>query len=188
MKGDLEYVAFYGRGLDTPSTDRRVYWLVSGTQPGKRLLVVNGPGARHPRRGPKTPCPPVPPKRKSSPDHFFCPLEAKPRLIYFPGLKNGETENFFGPLISTAPAVQALEVRHPDPTSSDNAVLEVTLQGVNAGTHLVHISLNGTGVGQAVFDGQNQGQAHLVGFPFPARGREKRGCPSPPPEGPRTTA
>ena len=159
VKGDLEYVAFYGRGLDTPATDRRVYWLVSGTRPGKRLLVVNG--TWDPTRRSKNSGSPVPPKRKNSPDHFFCPVEAKPRLIYFPGLKNGEAENFFGPLISTVPAVQTLEVRDPHPTSSDNAVLEVTLQGVNAGTHLVNISLNGTGVGQVVFDNQNQGQAHL---------------------------
>lgn len=36
---------FYGRGLDTPTTDARTYYLIAGTSPGKRVrgdLVING--------------------------------------------------------------------------------------------------------------------------------------------------
>jgi hypothetical protein len=32
-------VEFYGVGLDTPSTDTQVYWLVAGSSPGKRIRV-----------------------------------------------------------------------------------------------------------------------------------------------------
>ena len=32
-----DYFEFYGRGLDTPTADTRVYYLIAGTQPGKRV-------------------------------------------------------------------------------------------------------------------------------------------------------
>jgi hypothetical protein len=32
-----DYIEFYGRGLDTPTTDTRVYYLIAGTTPGKRI-------------------------------------------------------------------------------------------------------------------------------------------------------
>lgn len=32
-----DYIEFYGVGLDTPEADERVYWLVAGTSPGKRI-------------------------------------------------------------------------------------------------------------------------------------------------------
>ena len=31
-----DYLEFYGRGLDTPDSDTRIYYLIAGTQPGKR--------------------------------------------------------------------------------------------------------------------------------------------------------
>ncbi len=34
----LEAIEFYGMGVDTPSTDTRVYWLVEGRQPGKQIV------------------------------------------------------------------------------------------------------------------------------------------------------
>ena len=38
-------VEFYAEGLDTQFTDTRVYWLVAGTVPGKRITtIVNRPG------------------------------------------------------------------------------------------------------------------------------------------------
>jgi Peptidase family C25 len=35
-----DFIEFWGRGLDTPTTDTRIYWLVNGTQPGKRITPV----------------------------------------------------------------------------------------------------------------------------------------------------
>jgi hypothetical protein len=34
-----DYIEFYGRGLDTPDTDTRIYYLIANTHPGKRSLV-----------------------------------------------------------------------------------------------------------------------------------------------------
>ena len=38
-------VEFYGLGLDTPTTNTRVYWLISGGQAGQRVPQVAAPGA-----------------------------------------------------------------------------------------------------------------------------------------------
>ncbi len=35
--GPGDYIEFYGRGLDTPTTDTRIYYLIAGTTPGKRV-------------------------------------------------------------------------------------------------------------------------------------------------------
>ncbi|PYS70539.1 MAG: hypothetical protein DMF73_12660, partial [Acidobacteria bacterium] len=34
-----DFVEFWGQGLDTPTTDTRVYWLINGAQPGKRITI-----------------------------------------------------------------------------------------------------------------------------------------------------
>lgn len=35
--GSGDYIEFYGRGLDLPTTDTRTYYLIAGTTPGKRV-------------------------------------------------------------------------------------------------------------------------------------------------------
>jgi hypothetical protein len=40
---DGDYIEFYGTGLDTPWTDTKIYWLVQGSIPGKRVARVMGP-------------------------------------------------------------------------------------------------------------------------------------------------
>lgn len=39
-----DMVEFYATGLDVPSTDTRVYWLVAGAQPGKRINTTSAKG------------------------------------------------------------------------------------------------------------------------------------------------
>ncbi|HEY0348486.1 MAG TPA: C25 family cysteine peptidase, partial [Pyrinomonadaceae bacterium] len=34
-----DFVEFWGQGLDTPTTDTQVYWLINGSQPGKRIAI-----------------------------------------------------------------------------------------------------------------------------------------------------
>ena len=58
--GSGDFIEFYGRGLDIPTTDTRIYYLIAGTTPGKRVLgeiqLDGGPPAPTP-----TPLPPVTP-------------------------------------------------------------------------------------------------------------------------------
>ena len=76
-----EAIEFYGTGLDTLSTDTRVYWLVEGSAPGQRIRVSDRKGG---------------PAGSSS---FPYTVERRDRTFYFRGLKNGDQSNFFGPRI-----------------------------------------------------------------------------------------
>ncbi|KPK90191.1 MAG: hypothetical protein AMJ94_09960, partial [Deltaproteobacteria bacterium SM23_61] len=131
-----EAIEFYGVGLDTPSTDTRVYWLVEGRQPGKRLEWSHGQGGQ------------------TGASSFPYTVEKKDRVFYFAGLKNGEESNFFGPVINQAGADQLLEVRHLDLAASGDATLEVRIQGVTALPHQVNVFVNEIGLGTLSWDGQ----------------------------------
>ena len=151
-------IEFYGTGLDTPFTAAHVYWLVAGSRPGRRLdtpftdIRLNlGKRMRIPRglRG------------RGAPLSFPFSVELKERTFYFAALTNGERENFFGSVISTEPVDQLLTVAHPDPSSPEDAMLEVVLQGATDSTHQIKILFNYVEVGEVVFSGQGQWRAEI---------------------------
>ncbi|MGI8838926.1 MAG: C25 family cysteine peptidase [Pyrinomonadaceae bacterium] len=129
-------IEFYGAALDTPSADTRVYWLVSGTTPGKRIKAQAL-------------------KNVSSGEllvSFEYTVESKERLLYFSGLLNGEKENFFGQVINSEPVVQTLSVQHLNAGAASR--LELALQGATLQEHVVTVLVNGTEVGVLNFTGQ----------------------------------
>ncbi|MFL6213063.1 MAG: C25 family cysteine peptidase [Blastocatellia bacterium] len=134
--GSTDALEFYGVGLDTQATNTRVYWLVAGNQPGRRIEQIKGAGL------------------KSAPASFAYTVERKDRTIYFSGLRNGDRENFFGPVVTRTPVKQSITLEHLAAQSAEQAVAEITLQGVTASSHKVSILLNGSAVGTASFDGQ----------------------------------
>jgi peptidase C25-like protein/fibronectin type III domain protein len=140
--GSSAAIEFYGLGLDTPSTDTRVYWVTVGTTPGKRIQQVKADAS------------------PASAVSFPYTVERKDRFIYFSALRNGERENFFGPVIGASPVEQSLTVQRLD-QAAGQAQLEVSVQGVTAAAHQVRVQLNGFDVGQVVFSGQSQGTAKL---------------------------
>jgi Peptidase family C25 len=133
-------VEFYGLGLDEAWTDARVYWLVPGARPGRRIAAVSGGGDRPSDNG------------------FPFTVERNERTVYFSALRNGERENFFGAVVSPEAVEQSLHVKHLAPSPSGVPVLEVALQGVTSGMHLVRVSLNGIGVGDLSFQDQELGR------------------------------
>ncbi|MGA9772858.1 MAG: C25 family cysteine peptidase [Blastocatellia bacterium] len=131
-------IEFYGMGLNTASADARVYWLVAGTQAGKRIQKLGSqPGL--PATG-----------------GFPYAVERRDRSVYFSGLLNGEKENFFGAVIASNPVDQSLALQHLQP-SGGQATLEIALQGVTLFPHRVKAQINGTDAGEIVFAGQAQG-------------------------------
>ena len=137
----VDAIEFYAIGKDVPSTDAHTYWLVSGKQPGKRIIVTSSEGN---------------PGGASS---FSYTVERKERTIYFSSLKNGDAENFFGRVITSQPVDQELKLQHLDQSSQADGVLEVALQGVTdlpgpGSDHQVKVTLNGTLVGRMIFDGR----------------------------------
>jgi hypothetical protein len=145
--GPQDAIEFYGVGLDTPSTDTRVYWLVEGSNPGKRIHEFKGYSGS------------LGSLSLSSYPHT---IEKKDRTVYFAALRNGDEGNFFGPLVYPAVEVdQLLEVRHLDPGASGDALLEVALQGVTTVAHSVKVLVNEVEVGEVVFEGQSRGFVSL---------------------------
>jgi hypothetical protein len=129
-------IEFYATGLDTSSTDTRVYWMVEKTGPGKRVKTQKASD--------------WPLKAQS----FPLTTTYREKTIYFAALKNGEKENFFGPLVSTEPVEQILTVSNLLLPSTTKATLEVALQGVTAKPHHVNVRLNDVPVGELIFEGQ----------------------------------
>ena len=85
-------------------------------------------------------------------------VELQQHTVYFAALLTTNGENFFGALVSPAPVEQVLEVPHLSTTSTQAARLEVVLQGIiTAYPHDVSVVLNGTTLGDVIFNGQDQG-------------------------------
>ncbi len=137
---ETDAVEFYGVGLDSPQTDTRVYWLAAGATAGLRITPV------------PSPAPPV------AGGNFPLAVERRDRTIYFSGLLNGETENFFGAVLTNQPLNQSLTITHMDAAATGGS-LEVALQGVNYVTHQVSVTINSVPLGNLLFSGQSAGVA-----------------------------
>lgn len=134
-------IEFYATGLETPSTDLHTYYLLYGRQAGRRISVSPaGSGAQ------------------SRAQSFPLTIERKERSIYFITLKNGDKDNWFGPIITSEPVEQRLTLQHVDRNAADAATLEIALQGVTSTEsptgHSVKVLLNGVAVGAINFDGE----------------------------------
>jgi len=143
--GPLAALQFYGTGIDTQYSGTRVYWLVAGEGQGQRIHELP------PSSGSNQP-----------PPSFSFTVELAPRTTYFAALITSNGNNFFGPLVSSVPLDQTIEIPHLDKTSTDPARLEVILQGAILGfPHLVTIVLNNTPLGDLTFTGQDKGTFHV---------------------------
>src|SRR5262249_46791982 len=129
-------IEFYGLGLGTAASDTRVYWLTTGTSGGMRIKSLRAMGT---------------PGTAS----FQYAVERKDRTIYFSALRNGDEENFFGPVVTPIGVDQVLALTKLAPAS--NASLDVSVQGVTLGTHQLKVQLNGADIGTMTFADQNKG-------------------------------
>ncbi|MBN1419595.1 MAG: SBBP repeat-containing protein [Planctomycetes bacterium] len=147
-------VEFYGMGVDDPSGDARVYWLVWGAEAGRRLLPAGRafPAiSRALRTG-------VEFRARS----FLRTIERADRSIFLAAVRNGDAENFFGPLVTAEPVEQILPVRHMDRASSFVATLEVAIRGVSPADHRVSLTLNGVRLGAMAFSGAVRDARRLI--------------------------
>ena len=131
---------FYGRGLDRPATDTRVYYLVEGAVAGRRIATVEAP-----------------PLANSVPASFPLEVVRIDRALYAPAIRNGETDNFFGPVVGFEPVYAPLPVHHLDPAGE--TTLTVRLRGLTSGPHRVGVRFNGVDLGVAVWFEQAVGEA-----------------------------
>ncbi len=134
--GTNDSIEFYGTGIDTPFSDARVYWLVHGSRPGKRIAAAPATHAG-----------------LSQPQSFLFTVVREDRTTYFGTLLNGENlDNFFGATVTSEPVDQELITAHSDPNSSLPVTLDVRLQGAtDAQDHRVSVSFNGASIGEVDF-------------------------------------
>lgn len=127
------YIEFYGRGLDTQETGTRVYYLVAGAQPGKRIATVNLPKQRGSLTAP----------------HFRNVFSRKERALYVANnIINGEQENFFGNLPITTANSPTYNFTLPSiDYANGKTLLEVNVQTLVAGNQEVRVVLNGQQLG-----------------------------------------
>jgi uncharacterized repeat protein (TIGR01451 family) len=141
--GPQAAIEFYGTGIDTPYSDRRVYWLVADDQAGKRIAQQG-----FQEGGPQ-------------PQSFTETVQLKQRTTYFAALLRENSDNFFGALVSSTPVEQVLQTPGVAP-SVQNATLRVVLQGaIDDQPHDVTVSFNGAILGDLNFTGENEGTANF---------------------------
>jgi uncharacterized repeat protein (TIGR01451 family) len=132
--GPNDAIEFYGTGIDTPYSGTRVYWLVSNRQAGKRIQLARENTGN------------------STPQAFPAEAIREDRTTYFAALLNSEDQdNFFGDLVTNAPADEELDAPH-SVSSSLPVSIDVTLQGVtDQQDHSVSVTFNGSFLGNMDF-------------------------------------
>ncbi|HVF47545.1 MAG TPA: C25 family cysteine peptidase, partial [Pyrinomonadaceae bacterium] len=129
-----DYIEFFGKGIDRPESDTRMYYLIADTTAGKRvdtrvLRPVGGPTVSN---------------------TFRFAAVRKERTEYNPKLKNGDEENYFGRTIfSTPDAGFVFNLAGIDP-NGPSPVVTIRMQGRFFGQHNVRAVLNGTHIGNVV--------------------------------------
>jgi hypothetical protein len=100
--------------------------------------------------------------------NFDSTIQIKNRGVYLSNLLNGDTENWFGNVISTTPVTLTLNAGNPDTTSVTQARIEVALQGVmsQAGNpHAVRVELNNVVIDPAVNFGPLDHPVRVINVP-----------------------
>lgn len=125
-----EYIEFYGRGIDTPETDTRIYYLVADTVVGKRI------GTRVLRRLPGA----------ATATRFPVVVQRKQRTTYYDKLFNGPGENYTGNLIFNDPFTYNFNLSSVD-FSSPTAEVTINCFGFTNNPHALRARINGNDVG-----------------------------------------
>lgn len=125
-----DYIEFFGRGIDKPESDTRVYYLIADSSPGKRIqprLLANHGG------------------NVVSPNYPFENFR-KERTSYVNTIFNGDDENYWGRIVTSSPTTYTFPVSGID-TNVQFATLNVKMMGYSNGAHSVRLVLNGTEIG-----------------------------------------
>ncbi|MBA2737136.1 MAG: hypothetical protein H0U50_10180 [Pyrinomonadaceae bacterium] len=131
--GSGDYIEFYGKGLDTAESDTSFYYLIAGSENGKRInpITLRSIGGRVLAK------------------NYNQTFVYKERTIYSSSILNGETENWFGRVVTTGGTTATFNLNAVDFDSSES-VLKLNLQSVTFDPHQVNLLLNGQELGQVI--------------------------------------
>lgn len=129
-----QYIEFFGRGIDTPESDTRMYYMISGTTPGLRMasrILRNGPG-------------------NVVSGSFPMAVERRERINYINSIFNGDEENYWGSIVAapiSAPPVEVLFSLLEFDNNVDTARIDLKMQGFSLTPHQTRVTLNGHDLG-----------------------------------------
>lgn len=133
-------VEFFGRGIDTPTADTKIYYLIEGASAGLRVAQASNVVSN-----------------SASAGSYALTSVRKDRSIYYSTVKNGDAENWFGALVSnSAPTFQDLNISDFDPNGT--ARLSIKLQGVTSVQHSVNVKFNSFDLGNISYSNWNNQQ------------------------------
>jgi hypothetical protein len=130
------YIDFYGKSIDTIESDTRMYYLVVGPQPGRRMANV---GLR-------------PNSSTVKAQNYTTSVSVKERSSYLVDLLNGDADNYVGHFIGNFISTTNVNLTAVD-TSATSARVTARILGYTAGSHVVNLSLNGHSIGQMTGNG-----------------------------------
>ena len=125
------FVEFYGRGIDRLESNTQVYYLVVGTENGKRI----GRTVRRPIGG------------QVLSSSFLQSLTKRERSQYLPKPLNGEAENFYGTLIMRGTTANVSFNLPAVDFTVPNASIDIGIQGSSDTFHEIRVVLNGVDIG-----------------------------------------
>ena len=123
--GNGDYIEFYGKGLDLPETEVRVFYLMNGASAGKRIQ------SRVARRGTSS---------VVSPGYSQTYVK-KERINYVDDVDNGDIENYFGRAVASAFQTVTFNLSGVDRTKS-TATIFIQWMGYSDFEHMIEMSLN----------------------------------------------
>lgn len=132
-----QYIEFLGHGIDTPESDVKMYFLVVGPNPGKRIATR----VARPDTG-----------TVISPNYsqaFFL----KERTNYSNQIRNGDAENFWGRVITATGTTLNFNLTGVE-FGSLQSTITLKFQGFSTSLHQVNIRLNGESISPANGGGQ----------------------------------
>ncbi len=142
-----DFIEFYGTSIDTIDSDVRVYYLIVGTEAGKRM----GTTIRRPVGGTVVG------------RNFEFQSKKIERTIYFSNLLNGDEQNYFGTIIGGSVVSIPFNVDAID-FSTGKANVEVALQGLTFTPHRVEVTINGTTLDE-ITGNSRDGFSKKIGIP-----------------------
>ncbi len=143
------YFEFYGKGLDIPESDTRIYYLIVDTVPGKRMVsrIVRG----RPINGPAI--------------NYAAVTEKRERNTYVGSILNGDAENWWGRLVTSTSTAISVNLTGVD-FSVTNCVFTLKMQSYSLQVPpTVGIAINGHSIGN--ISGQNDQQPFSGQFSIP---------------------
>jgi hypothetical protein len=125
------YIEFYGKAIDTVESDTAIYYLIVGTQNGKRM----GTKVLRPFAG------------NVVARSYAQTSTQKFRSFYLSSVLNGDANNFFGPVVTSSPITVNFNLQAIDFNVAKTPIT-VSVQGYSYFPHNIRVVLNGNELGQ----------------------------------------